>query len=134
MINIEDELFNTIASALREQYSGIFVTGEYVAQPPGFPAVFIVEQDNSVYQRGRDSGAIENYADVMYQVDVYSNRNIGKKAECKAIMAFVDAEFSRMGFARTFLNPVQNLSDPTIYRLTGRYKAVVDKNHYIYGG
>ena len=70
MIDIEFELFTDIASVLRTQFNGIFVAGEYVSQPPQFPAVSIVEMNNSVYQRGTDSGAIENYADVMYQVDV----------------------------------------------------------------
>lgn len=132
MISIESELFTTIATALRGEFSGIFVSGEYVRQPPQFPAVSIVEMDNAVYQRGIDSGGIENYVEVMYQVDVYSNRVQGKKAECKAIMAKIDDEFSKVGFVRTFLNPVQNMNDATVYRMTGRYRAVVGKDEQVY--
>lgn len=132
MIDIENELFTTIASAFRDAYSNGYIAGEYVSQPPKFPAVSVVEMDNTVYQLGRDSAEIENFADVMYQVDVYSNRNIGKKAECKAIIALIDEQFARLGFTRTFLNPVQNMDDATIYRMTARYRAVVGKDQQIY--
>ena len=132
MIDIESTLFTRIAIAVRLAFPEAYVTGEYVAQPPRMPAVYIVEQDNSVYMPGRDSGDVENYADVAYQVDVFSNRNVGKKTDCKQIMAIIDAEFSKLGFTRTFLNPVTNLDEPTIYRMTGLYRAVVSKDNYIY--
>ena len=132
MINIEDELFTKIATALRAQFSDIYVVGEYVNAPPKFPAVYIVEQDNTVNRMGRDTSDIENFADVMYQVDIFSNKNKGKKAECKAIAAFVDEQFASIGFTRTFLNPVPNMDDGTIYRMTGRWVATVSKDREIY--
>lgn len=132
MINIEDELFTKIAAALRAEFNGIYVVGEYVNAPPKFPAVYIVEQDNTVNRMGRDTGNIENFADVMYQVDIFSNKNKGKKAECKAIAAFVDEQFASIGFTRTFLNPVPNMDDGTIYRMTGRWVATVSKDREIY--
>lgn len=133
MIDIEFELFTAIATVLRTEFNGIFVAGEYVSQPPQFPAVSIVEMNNYVYERGVDSGAIENYVEVMYQVDVYSNLNTGKKAQAKAIIAAIDEQFARYGFTRTFLNPVPNMNDATIYRMTARYRGVVDKEHNVYG-
>ena len=81
---------------------------------------------------GRDSGCIENFADVMYQVDIFSNKNKGKKAECKSIAAFIDGMFARMGFTRSFLNPVPNMDDGTIYRMTGRWRATVSKDNTVY--
>ena len=132
MIDIESALFTKVAIAVRLEYPEAYVSDEYVSQPPRFPAVSIVEQDNSVLFQGRDSGNIENYADVMYQVDVYSNRNTGKKAECKAMIAFIDEQFTNLGFTRTFLNPVQNMNNTTIYRMTARYVAVVSKDQYIH--
>ena len=47
MINIESEVFNTVATALRSEFTGIFVSGESVAAPSSFPAVTLVEDDNS---------------------------------------------------------------------------------------
>ena len=132
MIDIESTLFTKIAIAVRLAFPEAYVSGEFVPQPPRLPAAYIVEQDNSVYMPGRDSGDVEKYADVAYQVDVWSNRTVGKKTECKAIMAIIDAEFSKLGFTRTFLNPVVNLAEPSIYRMTGLYRAVVSKDNYIY--
>jgi hypothetical protein len=133
MIDVESQVFQKCADAFRAAYPNGFIAGEYVPQPPKFPAVLVVEMDNTVYQRGVDSGATENYASVMYQVDVYSNLNKGKKAQAKAIIALIDEQFAQMGFVRTYLNPVQNFNDATIYRMTGRYQAVVSKDQTIYG-
>lgn len=132
MIDIENELFTKIATALRAEFSGIYVVGEYVNAPSKFPAVYIVEQDNTVNRMGRDTSGIENFADVMYQVDIYSNKNKGKKSECKAIAALVDEQFASLGFTRSFLNPVPNMDDATIYRMTGRWIATVSKDNEIY--
>lgn len=133
MIDIENQVFQAVATAFRAAYPNGFIAGEYVAQPPKFPAVSVVEMDNSVYQRGVDSGAIENFATVMYQVDIYSNKASGKKAQCKAIAALIDEQFAALGLVRSFMNPVQNINDATIYRMTGRYRGVVDKNQTVYG-
>ena len=48
MIDHENQVFTAVATALRNEYGtgNIFVTGEYVAQPPKFPAVMIVQMDN----------------------------------------------------------------------------------------
>lgn len=132
MIDVENQVFQRIADAFRAEYPNGYIAGEYVSQPPKFPAALVVEMSNTVNRNGRDSGMIENYADVMYQVDVYSNLNRGKKAQAKAIIALIDEQFAQLGFTRMFLNPVQNFDDSTIYRMTGRYRAVVSKEEIIY--
>lgn len=132
MIDVENQVFQKCADAFRAAYPNGFIAGEYVPQPPKFPAVSVVEMDNTVHTAGRDTTRIENYADVMYQVDVYSNLNKGKKAQAKAIIALIDDEMARMGFTRSFLNPVQNFDDATIYRMTARYRAVVGRDETIY--
>lgn len=132
MIDIENELFTKIATALRAEYSGIFVTGEYLNAPSRFPAVYIVEMSNTVNRNGRDTSGIENFADLMYQVDIFSNKNKGKKAECRSIAAYIDTMFANMGFTRSYLNPVPNIDDGTIYRVTGRWTATVSKDHTVF--
>lgn len=132
MISIEEELFTAVAKSVRNTYSNAFVVGEYVMAPARFPCVSIVEMDNSVHRQTRDSGHNEMFVDVMYEVNVYSNKSTGKKAECKAIIQLIDDLLLDMGFTRTFLNPVQNLNDATIYRMTGRYRALIDKDKTIY--
>ena len=132
MIDIEIELINRISAKLREQYEGVYVTGEYVKSPPELPCVSIVEVDNQVYRNGRDSGEIENFAQVAYEINVYSNKKVGRKTECKRIMGIAVSEMAKLGFTRTVYTPVQNERDATIYRIVTRYRAVVDKNKTIY--
>lgn len=122
MIDCEAKVFQACADAFRAAYPGGYIAGEYVPQPPKFPAVSVVEMDNTVDERAMDNGNIENAVNVMYQVDVYSNKNTGKKAQAKAILALLDDVMAQYRFVRTFSNPVQNFNDATIYRMTARYR------------
>jgi hypothetical protein len=122
MIDVEPSVFQKCADAFRAAYPNGFIAGERVPQPPRFPAVAVVEMDNNVDERAIDNGAIENAVNVMYQVDVYSNLNTGKKAQAKAIIALLDNVLAQHRFVRTFCNPIQNFNDATIYRMTARYR------------
>ena len=132
MVDIEREIFSIIAKALREKYPDVYVVSEYVKSPSKFPCVSIIESDNSVYNRTQTSGSLENHVEVMYEVNIYSNKTSGKKSECKAIASLLDNEFATLGFSRTMLQPIPNMDDATIYRMVGRYEAVVSKDKVIY--
>jgi len=132
VIDFENEVFGRIANKLREEFDSISIYGEPVGSPATFPAVIVVERGNSAYQRTQDSGSLENHASLMYEVAVYSNKRIGKKSECKAIFAVIDEEFQKLGFTRTMKEPVPNLLDSAIYRIVGRYEAVVSATGIIY--
>lgn len=132
MIDIESEVFNIVSKATRAKYPKIYMTGEYVKSPPSFPCISLIETDNQIYRNTRDSGTIENHAQVLYEVNVYSNKTSGKKAECKAIIAFIDTQMEALGFTRTLMNPVPNEEDATVYRMVARYRAIVSKEKVIY--
>ena len=131
MIDIESQVFDRIATRLRETFDGIYVTGEYVKTPSSFPAVSLVEMDNTPLTRTQTSDSVENHAVLMYELNVYSNKVVGKKTESRTIAGVVDDEMAAMGFTRIMLNPIPNMDDATIYRITGRYRAVVSKDHTI---
>ena len=132
MIDIENQVFSRIATRLRETFKGIYVTGEYVKTPSSFPAVSLIEMDNAPLRRTQTSDSVENHAELMYESNVYSNKAAGKKTECKKIAGVVDEEMAAMGFTRTMLNPIPNMDDATIYRILGRYKAVVSTENVLY--
>lgn len=131
MIDIESEVFTKIATELRSQFTGINVYGEDVRSPSSFPCVSIVEADNYTLRRTQDSGSNENHANVMYEVNVYSNKTSGKKTECKEIFAVIDEIMLGLGFTRSNKNPV-TMDEATIYRIVGRYVAIVSTNQTIY--
>ena len=132
MIDIENAVFNRVATRVREVFPDIFIAGEYVNSPASFPAASIVETDNATRIETIDSGSNENHANVMYEVNVYSNKATGKKSECKTIIALIDEEMLAMGFSRSTLTPVPNEYDSTIYRMVGRYRAAVSSDHKIF--
>jgi len=132
VIDIESIIFKRLSTVLRANYSEISVYGEYVKTPAVFPCVTIEEKDNYVLERTQSSGGIENHAGLMYEINVYSNKKTGKKSQCKDIFSLIDREMQDIGFTRTMLHPFPDIDDATIYRMVGRYKAVVSTNKTIY--
>lgn len=131
MIDVENEIVNKITIELRSRFPGIDVFGEDVRSPSSFPCVSIVEADNYTLRKTQDSGSNENHAVLMYEVNVYSNKTTGKKTECKAIFSVIDDVFLNLGFTRLAKHPV-TMDEATIYRMVGRYNAIVSKNQTIY--
>lgn len=125
MIDAENEIYSIIASCLRDAFPGINVTGEYVREPEKFPCVSIEEKNNAIWRNTRTQDNYEHHAAVMYEINVYSNRQNGRKMECRNILNVADDAIVGLGFTRTMLSPVPNLADATIYRLTARYQAVI---------
>ena len=132
MINVENEIFNIVSTKVRDEFPNIYMSGEYVKSPPSFPATSLVEMDNTSYTSTQTSCENENHVSLMYEVNTYSNKVKGKKSECKEIMTLIDKEMAALGFTRTMLQPIPNMDDATIYRMTARYKAVVSKDKTIF--
>lgn len=132
MIDLETEIFNEVSVKVREKYPDIFMTGEYVKTPPSFPCVSLVEIDNATFRNSQTTEGHENHVAVTYEVNVYSNKTSGKKAECKELAAFIDEQLLELNFTRIMLEPVPNQDEATIYRMLGRYRAVISKNKTIY--
>ena len=132
MIDIESEIFSIVSKAVRAKYPKIYMTGEYIKVPPSFPCVSLIEADNQVYRNTRTTDSNENHVQVMYEVDVYSNKKTGRKSECKTILALIDNLMINLGFTRSLLTPIPNEEDATVYRMVARYRAIVSKDKVIY--
>lgn len=132
MINAETEIFTEISKKVRAKYPKIFMVGEYVKSPSSFPCVSLVEIDNATLGSTQTTEGQEVHAAVTYEVNVYSNKTKGKKAECKEIASFVDELLQQFNFTRSMLEPVPNTEDATIYRMLGRYRAVIGQDKTIY--
>ena len=124
MIDIENKVINDVFTAVRSAYSGASCYGEYVSVPAAFPCVTLYEADNSTYKRSQDDDLQEHHAHVMYECNVYSDKQSGKKAEARAIAKLVDTTMQNLKFTRTYYSPLPNL-DRTIFRITMRWEAVV---------
>ena len=132
MIDAERLIFAAVEKVVRAAYPDAFVTGEYVNAPAAFPCVSLVEIGNAVYRKTSTGTRAENHAAVAYEINVYSNRSTGKKSECRAIMALADGKLPALAFTRTMLEPIPNIQHAAIYRLLGRYRAVIGRDYTIY--
>lgn len=120
MTQIENEIFTELYTLLTTTYNGIFVTSEYTPVPDQFPCVFIEEADNyTVSLNGSNKGEVST---VMYEINVFSDLQNGRKSECKKIIKTIDDYMTLRGFTRTVCRPIQNI-DPSIYRMLARYTA-----------
>ena len=128
-IDYESVIFNQIATALRTEFDGVFVTGEAIDIPAKFPAVSIVEKTNTTHANTQISGVSE-YSSVMYEVNVFTNLTAGKKTQCKQIISAISAQFEKIGLVRIFCEPIENFSDKKTYRMTARFKGVLSSDGY----
>ena len=132
MIDCENEIFDAVAKSVTAVYPSVSMSSEYVRTPSDFPFVSLIEMSNTAYDKTQTSGSLEHHASLMYEVNVYSNKTSGKKRECKEIAALIDKELATLGFSRTMLQPIPNMDDATIYRVTGRYTAVISEDKKLY--
>lgn len=128
MTDCENEVYTRIATVLREKIPNVNLAGEYVKAPSGFPHVSITQSDNSVVSE-RMTGSAE-MAQVMFEVNVYSNKTEGKKTECKEIMKIINEVLFKMNFKRIALTPVPNMEDASIYRMVARYRVMTDGRYF----
>lgn len=132
MIDKQNEVFTNVANRVRDQHAGTTVTGEYTRKPSKFPAVTLDETQNVIVDRLEDSSNAENFAGVTYRLQVFSNKQSGKKAEARSIFATADTEMRRMGFRRTTYTTTPEIYDSTIYNITATYEAVLSATGYVY--
>lgn len=132
MIDFNNEVFTAVAKAVRDNHVGAMVSGEYTRNPSKFPAVTLDETSNVMVGWLEDSSDEEKFAGVTYRLQVFSNRQNGKKAEARGIFATADAEMRRIGFRRVTYTTTPEIYESTIYQITATYEAVVSTAGYVY--
>ena len=130
MIDIENAVFNTVATSLRSAYASTYadlkVYSEYVEYPEAFPCISTWMTDNYTYLPGRElNDTTEKYANVMFTTEVYT---VGpsKKADAKTLADFVDKQFLDMGFTRAAMMALPNV-DRNAFRITMRHTGLVER-------
>ncbi len=132
MIDIQNEVFTKVATAVRAKHEGVSVTGEYTRKPSTFPTVTLDEIENVTVATLVDSSDHEKFSGVGYRLQVFSNKVGGKKAEARAIFASADKELCGLGFRRVTYSVTPEIYDSTIYSITATYEAIVGENGFIY--
>ena len=97
-----------------------------------FPLLTLRVMNHAVYEATVDSGSLENHAVIDVEVEVFTNAEGVKKNQAWEIMDAADFAVRSMGFVRKSCVPTPNLADSTVYRLTARYRGVVDEKNNVY--
>ena len=132
MLDYMNEVFTNVAKSVRNAHTGTTVNGEYTRTPSKFPTVTLDETQNVSVDRLEDSSNEDQFAGVTYRLQVFSNKQGGKKAEARAIFATADAEMRRMGFRRVTYTTTPEIYNSTIYSITATYEAIVSAAGYVY--
>ena len=132
MIDIQIDVFDAVAKAVLAEFPNAYLVDENISVPPSLPCVCFVERDNSANIATLDSSDNENHARIMFELDVYSGKLNDRKREARQIAAIADNKLQKLGFVRMMLSPVENILDSSVYRIKGRYQAIVSKNKVIY--
>lgn len=121
MIDKELEIFEYVATRLRKKYKTIYVVGtELTDTPPKFPAVSIVQTNNTTRTQYSTFDSLENVVREDYKAEVFSNLEKGKEKQTKEITNDISDLFAELGYERTFCEPIPN-GDSSVSRRTSRY-------------
>ena len=130
MIDYSTEIFNAVAKDLRSAYTGIQVKGEYDPNPAKFPCVTIDEISN--VPTHLDSAVTNKYAEVVYRVQVFSNKASGKRAEARKIYATVSETLMELGlFAKTYTS-TPTIYNAEIYSITATFGGIIGADGTVY--
>lgn len=130
MINNASEIFDRITTALKSSDSTVKTSSVYQNAPSSYPFVSIEMIDDSIYERGIDSGDIENFANISYEINVYTKGDI-RMSKAYKLLGVADNFMKSIGFTRIIAQPLQDQNE-TLYRIIARYEAVVGKDLKVY--
>jgi len=129
VIEVSNEIFNTVAKNLRSLHSGVQVIGEYVETPAQFPTVTIDETQN--VPTHLDSAKINKYAKVVYRTQVFCNGD-GKRKKAREIFNSLDQILMSLGLVMKTYTTTQTIYNSEIYCITATHEGVVGADGTIY--
>lgn len=132
MIDHLNEIFTAVAIRLRDEHPGITVTGEYTRKPSKLPAATLDEIENLTVDELEDSSVADSFSALTYRLQVFSNKQSGKKAEARAIFATADGVMLSLGFRRVTYTTTPEIYESTIYSITATYEAIAHADGVIY--
>lgn len=130
MIDALAAVFTAVAVPLREQFSGITVTGELSDTAAEFPCVQIEETGNLPTQQ--DSGPDSLYALVTYRIRVYSGLQEGRVKQARDILAAIDGILEPLNLRRKTYLSTSGLYNNSAYCIDATYTGCIGADGKIY--
>lgn len=130
MIDISNDVFDAITTALETYDSSVKTSSVYVNAPSSYPFVSIEMINNSVYERGSDDCEIENFVNTAFEINCYAKGDT-RMSKAKSLLSVVNGVLESIGFTRISQVPMQDQNE-TLYRIVARYEGVVSKDEIVY--
>lgn len=125
MIDVWNRVITNITIAGGDTIKKVTNTTSYL--PAQFPAVAVEQLDNA--DAARDLENSENGVNSVIQIQSFSNKSL---TEAREVINIACDAMRIMGYARTFgPEPILNMSDTKIFRLSARFRRFVESNDAI---
>ena len=129
MIDVSNEIFNAVATAVRANHPSAAVIGENISKPASFPTVAMDETYNVDSQM--DSSSEAKYAAVTYRVQVFCAGD-GKRADARAIFGTVADVLRGLNLIRKTYTTTPDVYNSSVYQITATFEADVRHDGFIF--
>lgn len=129
MIDVSNEIFTVLATAIRNTHSPIQVIGESISVPAVFPCVAIDEIYNVPSQL--DTSSRESYNAVTYRVQVFASGD-NKRAMAREIFKTVADACWGMNLIRKTYTTTPDVYNSSIYQISATFEADVRHDGMIF--
>ena len=126
MIDIENLVFDTVYNGLHTSYPSINITAGYDEENAIFPCVVVRQTNNQPYREANTDDCAENYARIVFEIEVISDKKDTGRSECKELIIAADDIMQSMKFRRVHLNRPLNVNR-TLWRQYARYEVIAGK-------
>ena len=129
MIDVSNEIFTELATAIRNAHSPIQVIGESISVPAVFPCVAIDEIYN--VPSHLDTSSQESYNAVTYRVQVFASGD-NKRAMAREIFKTVAEACWSMNLVRKTYTTTPDVYNSSIYQISATFEADVRHDGMIF--
>lgn len=129
MIDVFNALWRELKQAVQTEYPDLKIFPASTQSPAAFPCLTVEEYGNVPVHL--DNGD-EMFSRISWRVQVFSNKQSGRRQEANAILNLVDQWLYAHNFTRRSRTEKPELYSSTICQMTATYDAEVDVNGYLY--
>lgn len=129
MIDIGNEIFNAVATAVRVKHAPVTVIPENTSVPASFPTVSIDETYN--VPSHQDSSQTEKYASVTYRVQVFCSGD-GKRAKAREIFKTVADVMHELNLMRKTYTITPDVYNSSVYQISATFEADVRHDGFVF--
>jgi hypothetical protein len=126
MVNICNQIFNSLKEKINADFPDVSVQKEYQPVASKFPTVTFYEIENAEFSHTLDY--TERASNLAFQIDIFTTSGT-KESLAKQISKSVSENLENIWhMKRAFANPLTNAVDTDIYRYTMRYSCKIDED------